>query len=215
MYEPLSFAYERCTSDLTREVGRHLVSELRSKHVMCLDSEKAERLYEYSNDAGYPEVMWGHGEGLCRDYRKNRDIQIGRIQRMIYKANVHPIRVVLDSHNIMWVDNLHSAIAHELCRYDCRLSNVPHYIVMPDDRYTWRVVDPYNLVDFSRMDGMLEACAKRLSRVTDDIRDVGYTIGEFIDDNGIWFKYFTFDCKTQRQIEFCRVAERLLQGCRN
>ena len=207
----ISFAYESGKTSFIHDIEHNLISEMRCKHVLSLDSEKAERLYGYSCDIGYPQAMWGYGESLDQDPARNRIVQLGRIQRYIYERFVHPVRIVVDEKGVLWIDNLHNAIAHELCRYDCRISNIPYYIVERDERYIWHITDPYGLVHLGKVAGILKSSANRLGRVDDAVRSVKYTIGEFIQDNRLYFEEVTLDCKSMFQIEYCKAVDRIIK----
>lgn len=170
------------------------------KHVCRPYSLKAQRVVSISNSLGYTQVFWGYGEGYYSDIEKNRIIQISRIQRFIYDSNVRSIRVVIDKDGDMWFDNLHSTLAHVLCRGGIdnadkiKTYDLPVYIVDMRNNIP-KIVDMYRLVEFDRekISGMISVSEKRCGRVSAELKQVGYTIGEFITENGISWNSLTLD----------------------
>lgn len=157
------------------------------KHVCRTTNPKAKALALASVAIGYPKAWWGYGEGLYLYPERNRLINIGRIQVFIYDCIVHPIRLVIDKEGEMWIDNLHSVLTQIICRdRNLELYAMPVYIVdMRGD--VPKIVDGYHLIDFNRekITRMLEFSRLRCERVSPEIKAIGYTIGEFMDDNEI------------------------------
>lgn len=198
MRDALSFAYRQ---DIPAYLGESYLDEYEDmpirdmpcKHVMSLSSEKAMELFRASVAIGYDKVVWGKGSGICLDEDWNRKAQLHEIQRIIYKKRIHPVRVVVDNDvdspwndiRVVWIDNLHNAIAHILCNDCCRLRDIPHYIVTRNKAYGVEIIDPYHVVDLSRVSGLMDCAMVRLSRSGEDIARVGYTISDFMSDNRI------------------------------
>lgn len=180
-----SFIYtgERC--EFTDAAGYLKIQDMRCKHVCRLESFKAQELLRASRDIGYDQCLWGYGENYGNDPELNRIVQLSRIQRFIYDGFVHPIRIVADDKNVLWIDNMHSAVAQAVSRGEgCTLAEVPYFIVARDQGtgYT-QIYDPHKLVDLNRAYGMLTVADIRLTRVSDNVRRVGYTVGDFMKEN--------------------------------
>lgn len=178
------------TSDLSpyRDLLSRKLTDLPCKHVMGLGSAKAKELYARSKELGYPQAMWGYGLGIHTEESENRIIQIQTIRRMIYKQIVRPFRVVIDSAGVPWVDNLHSCIRDILVTDspDCTLGDTWFYLV--DLSFDTPVVGDYRGSLSNNLSDILDAlgAAKRRDvRTSPKIRQVGYTIGEFMEDNRI------------------------------
>lgn len=163
------------------------ILDLPCKHVLRLASEKANALYQASVAIGYPQTIWGYGSGIYLKPEENRWVQLHTIRRMIYKQFVNPFRLVIDTAGVCWPDNLHSAIRDVLVFGEhITLFDVWCYTV--DLRGATPVV--VNRKDALRKDvsdifGAIEAARKRDMRAGGAVRAVGYTIGEFIVENGI------------------------------
>lgn len=197
------------TSDYSKykEILRTPITKCICKHVMNLDGEKAQQVFTASNKVGYNKCLWGYGSKIYENEEENRLIQLNTITRMIYKGFIRPFRVVIDEAGVPWVDNLHSAI-RDILIYgegvtlgECRL-----YIV--DARTTpYTVVDINNTVnkDLYDINGMLQTSEDRINRICSELRDINYTIEEFMDENNINIESMKIDkdwiveCKKKRQ----------------
>lgn len=161
--------------------------DLRCKHVLRHDSEKAKDLYRRSNRFGYPQVVWGYGAGIYRNEDANRIIQIQTIRRMIYKQLTQPFRLVIDDGGVLWVDNLHSCI-RDILVYgtDVRLRDTRFYLI-DLARYCPIVVNRGDTLsrNLDDIEGAIWSAQKRNSRTNPQIRQVNYTIGEFMAENEI------------------------------
>lgn len=182
------------------------------KHV-CMDTgEKTKALAKASEQIGYPQTWWGYEEGLHTDPTRNRLVQISRIQRFIAGGIIHSIRMVIDREGDLWPDNLHSTLAHILCRGpDTVLMQMPVYFVdMRGD--IPGIVDGNRFIDFNRqkIKGLLQASEKRISRVSKAVKDVDYRIGEFMKDNEI-----TLAAMTLPSVRFCVSFTILTDGMLN
>lgn len=182
----MEFQYTDSMGRYQELLGMPLAS-LRCKHVMSLLSPKALKQYKYSLETGYPQAVWGYGCGIYKDPEANWEIQVHTIRRMIYKGFCRPFRVVIDSEGIPWADNLHSAIRDILVFGEgLELMGARFYIVdlsgpMPV------VADAGGSLsrNLDDIQGAIRSAMERDSRVDGRIRDVHYTIGEFMDENGI------------------------------
>lgn len=160
---------------------------LRCKHVMSLSSPKVKALYEASVDIGYQKVLWGYGCGIYEKESENRSIQIHTIREMVYKSFTNPFRLVLDNAGVLWVDNLHSAI-RDVFVYgeDIMLKDASFYLVdFTKDIPT--IVNRNNCLRDSLSDvkGAVMSGLDRQRRTSDKVREVNYTIREFLKDNHI------------------------------
>lgn len=190
-----------------------VLSRLRCKHVMDVSSQKAEKLLDVSVAAGYENAMWGYGEALYKVPDYNRIVQIGRIQRFIYKGLIRPVRIVIDSKGCWWPDNLHTTIAHILCQGSgCKVIDIPFYIIdLSAKQDVVTIYDPYRLVDLNRADDVIHSALMRESQTNDQIRSVNYSIQEFMADNNICWEALTLE-PVYKYMFMMSVKERLKSG---
>lgn len=192
------FCYIGERSPVTDEIRIQTVRDMQCKHVRRLHSDKAKALLAASEQIGYRECIWSCGEGYGNNAELNRTVNLSRIQRFIYDQIIRPVRIVEDEKGILWADNLHSIIAHVITRGDdCILGEIPYYLIR-QNRSTemTEIHDPYKLFDLRQYYGALTSADMRLSRINDDIRSVGYTIGEFMDENELYQECMTLDIET-------------------
>lgn len=175
------------TSEVNKKIEELKIIDMPCKHVLSLDSTKAKSLLEASHKIGYDQVMWGYGSGIYQNSEENRIIQINTIRRMIYKGFTRGFRIVVDSSGYVWVDNLHSAIRDIIVwGHDVRIGDVPHYVVDLSSEIV-KVMGDRNYISDSLQDiyGAISVSYKRDRRTSDEVRQVGYTIGEFMNENAI------------------------------
>ena len=157
------------------------------KHVMDLSSEKAKAVADKSIRIGYPQAIWGYGSEIYKNPEEDRIIQLQTIRKMIYKQWNRPYRIVIDYNGALWIDNLHSAI-RDIIVYgkDTRILNTQFYLIDLSD-IPPIVVNYKNNLDPSlkNVKGAILASVKRANRANGDIRNIGYTIGEFMQENKI------------------------------
>lgn len=157
------------------------------KHVMDVSGKKAQALLDASLNLGYSECVWGFGEGVYNRPKENRIQQVSAIRRMVYKQFTRPFRLVIDSAGVPWPDNLHIIIRDILAFGEgATLIDVPFYVI----DLTGPVPAAINWMgslsrDLDEIEGAIACAKKRDSRADDAVRAVGYTIGEFMADNGI------------------------------
>lgn len=192
-----SFYYIGEKTEFSDSVGNLKIRDMRCKHVCSLESFKAQELLRASEAIGYRECMWGEWEGYGNHPELNQTVNRSRIQRFIYDKIIHPVRVVADEEGVLWIDNLHSAIAQVISRGDdCTLAEIPHYIIRSNEESGWtEVYDPYRIVDLNKLYGALTVADKRLSRVDGNVRNVHYTIGEFMKENNMDREHMTLSFK--------------------
>lgn len=179
--------YDYINMDEYRHYLNQKVTDSLCKHVCRNVNSKTEALVRASEMIGYYGVWWGYGQGLHKFQERNRLVNIGRIQSFIYDRMARPVRLVIDREGEIWVDNLHSAIAHVLCRgTNITLGLMPVYIVDMSDSVP-KIIDGNRVIEFDRdkIAGLLATSSNRCNRVSRDIKAVGYTIGEFMEDNEI------------------------------
>lgn len=157
------------------------------KHVLRLNSHKSNMYWDECKRVGVDVAMWGYGSGLWRNEEANRTFQLHRIGRMIYKNFDMPFRVVIDETGMPWVDNLHCSL-RDIMKYgaDVKFGDVRCYIV--DMRYEMPVVIDVNgsvSNSVSDIKGCLVKAEERCKRITQNMRDINYTIRDFIKDNNI------------------------------
>lgn len=193
MNNNLSFAYTQNIPPDIEEYEDMFLKNMPCKHVMRLSSEKAVARFKASIKIGYDRVVWGKRSGLSANEDWNRKVQLNDIQNIIYKKRIHPVRVVIDDMGVPWIDNLHNGIANILCNDGAKLRDIPHYIARHNDEYNIELIDPYNVIDLSRIDGLLEYTEARFSRVSQEVSSVEYSIEEFMEDNDIRKDELTID----------------------
>lgn len=182
------------------------------KHVCRVMDDRTRALLEASERIGYTHVTWGYGECLHTDTECNRLVQISRIQTFIYNGFVRPIRLVIDRDGDIWIDNLHSAITHMLCRgTDITLGSMPVYII--DMRHSVPVImDGYHLIEFDRVKigRMLTVSRHRCERVSSEIKAIRYTMEDFMKDNDITRNALTISPGCYE--DYIAVTDRVLAG---
>lgn len=165
------------------------------KHVLSLNQPKAQKVYHASSGIGYEKVIWGYGSGLYKHPELNRTAQICQIQKMIYKGIYNPIRCVIDKNSVLWIDNLHGAISNILTKGDdVKLEDCQIYIVdMRND--IPKIVDVRSSVIFDKnaINGCLKNAQDRINRISLELYEINYTIGEFMKDNRISWDAMTLD----------------------
>ena len=163
------------------------ITAMRCKHVLGIRSPKSRELWERSQEAGYPEALWGYGSGIAKDPDANRIAQSYTVRRMVHKRWTAPFRLVIDRTGTPWVDNLHSAIRDILVFGDSvRPMDVGCYIIDLAGGVPVAVDVCGSLsTDLAAVKGAVSCARKRDARATDAVRGVGYTIGEFLSENGI------------------------------
>lgn len=204
------FCYIGERSPVTDKIRIKVVRDMRCKHVCRLNSNKAKDLLAASEQIGYRHCMWGYGEGYGNNPELNRAVQLSRIQRFIYDQTIRPVRIVEDEKGILWADNLHSIISHVIARgNDCILGEIPYYLIRQNHSTEMTEIhDPHKLFDLSRYYGALTSADMRLSRINDDIRDVRYTIGEFMDENELHRECMTLNIEAYGF--FCDETDKLM-----
>lgn len=169
------------------------ISECRCKHVLSVENPKAVRVKELSEKIGYEAVQWGTHENLTEDMEVCRQVQLFRIQRMIYKDIKNAMRVVIGKKNDIWIDNLHTSIAAIITNgSDVKIKDIKCYIV--DMGASIPVVCDINgSVRKNVMDiqGAVRASEARLSRVSTELLELNYTIGDFIKENRLTREHMT------------------------
>lgn len=158
------------------------------KHVMYHEAGKAKLVYDLSSAIGYDSVMWGYGSGIFKDAEMNRKIKLNTIQRMIYKGYTGPFRVVIDENDVPWIDNLHSAIRDVFVfGDDVRICDTRCYII---DMRTVpvTVVDVRNTLSMLMPDifGAIISSRERIDKICPSLKNVNYTISDFMMDNCIY-----------------------------
>lgn len=182
--EPVGYEY----------VLKRQIKDTLCKHTMCyieneelkFFSNKAKRVFEASRDIGYNWTLWGYSSKSYLDYDRNRIGQLHTIMRMVYKRFTRGFRVVIDKDGTPWIDNLHSAI-RDILVYgeDVKICDVDYYII-----------DLFNDLPIVTSNGILSDSIKeikdaisvgydRLSRISSDIKNINYTIGEFMSEHHI------------------------------
>lgn len=183
----MTFTY---TTELAGHIRPFLSTRLADfpcKHVMDVSGKKAQALLDASLNLGYGQCAWGFGEGVYARPGENRIQQVAAIRRMVYKQFTRPLRLVIDSAGVPWPDNLHSAIRDILAFGEgATLGDVPFYAIDLTGQAPVAVDWMGSLSrDVDEIKGAIESARKRDSRTDDAVRTVGYTIGEFMADNGI------------------------------
>lgn len=170
------------------------------KHVLRLGSDKANKVYQISESIGYQKVIWGYGQGLSVFPTRNKTINMWKMQAMIYDGVIRPVRLVIDKNGVLWVDNLHTAIKDILVLGDdTKLSDIIVYIVdMRTSPVTVVSINDSVVKNFNAIVGAIKSAKDRLERVSSELYDVGYTIGNFMEDNEITLSEFTL---TSEQID--------------
>lgn len=182
----MKFIYTNDYSDYTYVLEKKIV-DCHCKHVMSLESVKAQEVYNESKNIGYNHVIWGYGSGLYKNIDSNRTVQLHTIGRMIYKGFNRQFRVVIDKYNTIWVDNLHSAIRDILIfGEDITFGETKCYIVDMRNEIPI-VVDVDNTVSNNIIDieGCIKASQERCERTSKKLQEINYTIREFMEDNDI------------------------------
>lgn len=182
------------------------------KHVLRNVNNKTRNLVTASEAIDYHHVWWGYGQNLHTDPERNRLINIGIIQKIIYDCHIHPVRLVIDREGWLWADNLHNTIANILCRESgVSFLSMPVYIVDMRGPIP-KIADKYHVVDLDRekLKGLLIVSQNRINRVSPQIRKVNYTIREFMNDNDINIGALTLSDFTYYE-EFIRKGDKMIR----
>lgn len=169
------------------EVLNTRMKDTHCKHVMRLSSTKASQFYAESLRIGNEKVMWGYGSGLYRNEGANRIVQLHTIGRMIYKNFDRPFRVVIDETGTIWADNLHCCIRDIMKNGEDAVFGDARIYIVDMSKPIPVIVSINKTVSDSLNDirGSIEVAKKRCSRVNDRIREINYTIEDFLHDNNI------------------------------
>ena len=98
-----------------------------------------------------------------------------------------PLRLVIDQDGSLWADNLHGTIAQVICQgMSVTFKDLPVYI-MDMRTIVPKIIDGYHLIDLdtNKVTGLLSVSWKRCERSSKELKAVGYTIGEFMDENDL------------------------------
>lgn len=184
---------------IKREVPSNILNlhltELLCKHIFDTDkSIKAKKLLEESEKLSYKWCQWNVYAGQP----KNFDYDMGRILKMEEDNYNHAIRVVVCKYlfsekQYIWSDNLHTTIMY-LRKYglEAQLKDVPFYVV---DLTEFSQPVLYSQKGYLRenpkdITGAI-ASAKVRSNFSNskELIAVGYTVGDFIQDNIAFYTY--------------------------
>lgn len=163
------------------------ICDLQCKHVMVLNSEKAKMVWEESKHIDAMKNMWGYTSGIWKDEKENKLIQMHTIKKMVYKCLYMPFRIVIDTKGFIWTDNLHSSI-RDIMVYGTgtKLKDVSCYIIDLRSNIPVVVNVRHSLHnDINDIKGAVHAAYQRNGRISDTIRNINYTVKEFLYDNGI------------------------------
>lgn len=173
--------------DAYQDILDKKVVDCLSKHVMRMESDKAKQLYECSRKIGVPQIIWGYGDGLHKDIEMNRIIQIGCIQHLMGHKEVKPLRVVIDTNGIPWVDNLHTVVRTILLHgEDITIADCNPYIADMSKSMP-KVVSVKGSMhsDVKVISGAIRAATRRMNRIHSDMYKINYTIKDFMEENEI------------------------------
>lgn len=165
---------------------KHVMGIINPNGTIDFLSSKERLVYEASHKLGYDNTLWGYGDGTYKDYDINRAVQLHTILRMIYKGFNRCFRVVIDKEGIPWVDNLHSGI-RDIIVYgnDIKIGDMPHYIVDMSKEIPIIISNGVTFDSIINIKGAIQVSRKRVQRINKEIKDVNYTIKEFIDLHNI------------------------------
>lgn len=183
----MNFKYETDISAIA-EILNESVMDSHCKHVMkIISGQKSERVYNESVKIGYKQVLWGQSYADLRgNYPLNRHHQISTIRYMHHDRIVRPVRIVIDTEGVPWVDNLHSTILQMiLYGTDIKLSDMYCYIIDMRNTECITVYDKESSLSDSvtEIKGAIERAHDRIRRINDNIRSINYTVGDFLKDN--------------------------------
>lgn len=173
------------------------ITDCLCKHVMTLNTRKAQAVYMEAQKVGYHKVMWGYGQNLSKYPAKNREAQLMTIQRMIYDLYNHAIRIVIDKEGILWIDNLHTAIKDVLVYGENQIIGDSKIYIVDLSQDIPKIVNINGSVSDSVYDieNAIVSAKTRLKRITPELSQIKYTIGDFMKDNNINRECLTLDEK--------------------
>lgn len=185
------------TADLSSISEMRLV-DLYCKHMIRVDydkNSKANRLLSASRAIGYDYCEWG-----SHDYsRSNVFHHLGIIEKMEKDGYNHAIRVVVCKYSfsdkvVVWSDNLHSTVKY-IREYgkEVRLKDVPFYVI---DLFVLSnpIVSAVDMEvlrpNLSEIIGSVSSAYSRYERSNSkDLIDVGYLVGDLLDDTPELYTY--------------------------
>lgn len=182
-------------NNVSEKILQMHLKDMFCKHIIKNHSNnkqtKADRLYIESCKIGYSICEWGAHSGHPSDIQYH----LKKIKNMERDNYNHAIRIVVCkydfcNHNIMWVDNLHSAIKY-IRQYgiNVKLKDIPFYVVDISD-YNHPIISGYENSLNNNYEDILGAISCGYARYRrsnlEDLIKVGYTIQEFLYDNPIF-----------------------------
>lgn len=174
------------------DVLNRKIKDCLCKHVMSLKSEKSKEVFKLSQQINYQYVQWGFASKLTSNYEKNREYNLLKINKMINSHLNNAVRIIIDKEGDIWIDNLHSAIRNtflkntEICIGDMKI----YIIDFSKNRYMPTIVNVNKSLSNKLQDilGAVQVSFDRLDRISKDIKDIHYTIGEFIEENNLVYE---------------------------
>lgn len=180
------------TNDLDKDKYESVINmricDMISKHVMSLNSKKAQDILKLSMEKGIHQSIWGYDSNYYSSPKKNRVIQLFKVENMIMKMLDRPFRIVIDTNGVAWLDNVHSGIRDIIVfGSDITVSKTRYYIVDLRDINLPIIVDPCDVVDLTRdnIRGIIDVSLVRQSRALEEFYTINYTIGDLMRENGI------------------------------